>query len=246
MKGVMKRILCSLLVCVPAVAGADKVWKSGKGTTWDCKNDPVVTIAHGNGVYTFKGACTSINVTGGNVTITAESTQTLNLMGARNVVDVGSVGSINISGSKNRVTWKTGLDGSAPSISNIGKDNVITQGGGGSAPAQPAPPPATTAEAKTTIDCGQQPSHVLTDNDLDLVYTGKCEALGLLGNNIKVKVESVRTISVSGNENSATVDAADQIFVTGNDNKVTYKKGIKGAKPKISNSGNRNSIRAAK
>lgn len=245
MKSVMKRILFCLLTCVPAVAGAEKVWKSGKGTTWDCKKDPVVTIAHGKGVYTFKGACTSINVTGGNVTVTAESTDALNVMGASNVVNIGSVASINVTGAKNRVTWKTAPSGGTPSINNTGKDNVITQAGG-AAPAQPAPTPPATSAAKTTVDCSKQPTHVLTDNELDLVYTGTCDALSLMGNNIKVKVESVRAIHISGNENTATVDAAEKILVSGNDNTVTYKKGLKTAKPKVGNTGNGNTIRAVK
>ena len=89
---VMKRILCLLLAVAPAVAHADKNFTSGKGTTWDCKKDPKVNISHGKGVYTFKGACTQINLSGGKSKLTIESVDQLNVSSAGNTIMVGTLG----------------------------------------------------------------------------------------------------------------------------------------------------------
>jgi hypothetical protein len=254
MNRVMKRILLCLLMLAPATAGADKVWNSGKGTTWDCKKDPAVTINHGKGTYKLKGACTTVNLNGGNLKVTVEAASTVNVNGSKNDVTVDTLGAVSLTGSKNTVTTTAALRGDAPTINNLGKDNVIAQAGGAKpaapaapgAPAAPAQPPVVAAPAKGAIDCAKQPSHMLTDNDLDLVYVGACEALSLTGNNIKVKAESVKTLSISGNDNKATVDAAGAIYLTGNTNTVTYKKGISTAKPKLANTGNGNKLSVAK
>ena len=250
MNGVMKRIFFLLLVLSPAVASADKVWNAGKGVTWDCKKDPTVTINHGGGTYKFKGACSTLNVNGGGIKITADSIDTVNVTGAKNTVTVGTVGTIAVTGTKNKVTWKTPKSGDAPTISDVGRDNTIAQVGGAAKPATPATPPAATTPAPAApagaIDCGKTATHMISDNDRNLTYVGKCDTISLDGNNITIKAESVKNLAVSGNDNKATVDAADKIYTPGNNNTVTYKKGISAAKPKLANPGNDNSIRQIK
>src|SRR5215470_11823882 len=86
-----------------SVAQADKVYRIGRGGTWDCKQDPVVSIEHGSGNYTLKGSCKSVNLTGGNNTLTIESTGSINITGAHNKVAIDTVDSINIVGSENTV-----------------------------------------------------------------------------------------------------------------------------------------------
>src|ERR1041384_3369789 len=114
-----------------SVANADKVFRAGKGTTWDCGKDPVVSILHGNATYTFKGSCTSITLTGGNNKLTIEGVGSLSITGAHNNIAIDTVESIAIVGSDNTVTYKAAAHGDAPSVSKVGSNNTVTAGGGG-------------------------------------------------------------------------------------------------------------------
>jgi hypothetical protein len=243
MNGLMKRILVLVVVLVPAAASADKAFMTGKGTTWDCKKDPVVSIMHGKGTYKLKGACTTVNVSGGSNKLTIESVDELNLTGAKNTVTVTTVGTINLTGSKNNVTWKAAKTGDAPSINNVGKDNTVAQTG---APATATPPAATATAPKTSgggtaIDCAKNPSFVYADNDGTFTLSGTCKHVMISGNNNKLTIENAEHVMLSGNKNSVTGTLA-AVDTSGNDNSVSYK----GAKPKISNTGNGNKIGAAK
>ncbi|HEY5925815.1 MAG TPA: DUF3060 domain-containing protein [Kofleriaceae bacterium] len=250
----MKRILFSILVFVPFVASADKKFTQGKGTTWDCKKDPVVSISHGGGKYTFKGACTTINVSGGGNKLTVESADELNLSGAKNVVTIGTVGSINLVGSKNTVTWKAAKTGDAPSINHVGKDNVVAQTGGGTKPtatastAAAAPPATATAPATagTVIDCAKTAVFSYVENDGTFTLQGKCDKIMISGNNNKVRVETVGNVMLSGNANTVEATKVDTVATSGNDNKVTYKGPLTGTKTKVMNTGNGNKISAVK
>jgi hypothetical protein len=252
MKNIMKRILCLLMVLVPSVAGADKIWNAGKGTTWDCKKDPVVGINHGKGVYKFKGACQTLNLNGGKVKITAESFDVINVNGSKNDITVASVGTVNVTGSNNKVTWKAAKSGDAPTVNNIGKDNVVAQAGG----AAPTTPPGTTAAAPkpaapaattgTVIDCAKTSTFSYAENDGTFTLQGKCDKLLLSGNNNKVRVESVNNVMLSGNENTVEATKVDIIATSGNDNKVTYKGPNTGTKTKVMNTGNGNKISTVK
>jgi hypothetical protein len=139
----MKNIVGLLLIVAPALAVADKTLD--KGATWDCKKDPVVSIGTGGGKYTFKGACTTINLGGGkntldiesvdtlNVgsgvnTITAATVQTLNVGGAKNTIVVGTVGTIDVGGAMNTITWKKAAAGDKPTLKGQPDKNTIVQG----------------------------------------------------------------------------------------------------------------------
>lgn len=113
----------------PATARADKVYAAGKGATWDCKKDPVVTINHGRGTYTFQGPCKSINLNGGQSTVRIEDTEALNITGASNTVTVGQIDQINLVGAGNKVTWRKAKHGDKPGITNVGTNNQIESGG---------------------------------------------------------------------------------------------------------------------
>lgn len=249
MNWVMKRIFFLILVLVPSAAAADKSFTMGKGTTWDCKKDPVVSISHGKGVYKFKGACTTINVSGGSNKLTIESVDELNLSGAKNTVTVGTVGAINLVGSKNNVTWKAAKTGDAPAINHVGKDNVVTQAGGAKTPPAATPPASTPAAAPkvagTAIDCAKQPTLNQVDNDATFTLTGKCDKIMISGNNNKVFVDSVGNVMLSGNNNTLEARAVDVIATSGNDNKVSYKTAVT-TKTKVMNTGNGNKITSVK
>jgi hypothetical protein len=146
------------IVCIAnsSVVRADKVFRAGKGATWDCNKDPIVSIEHGNATYTLKGSCKSINLTGGNNTLTIETTGSINVTGAHNKIAIDTVDSINIVGSENTVTYRGTAHGGAPSVSKIGTNNVVTTAARPRSAASPpvaASPPATalrTAPARRT------------------------------------------------------------------------------------------------
>jgi hypothetical protein len=125
MSPTMKRIAILLLTIAPAVASADK--ELAKGATWDCKKDPVVHIGNGKGTYTFKGACTSIAVAGGQNTLKIEAVDTLTVGGAKNKITVGTVDTIDVGGAGNKITWKKAKTGDKPTLTGQPDKNTITK-----------------------------------------------------------------------------------------------------------------------
>lgn len=121
----MKKLACLLLALTPALASADK--SLTKGTTWDCKKDPVVAINHGGGTYKFTGECKTIAINGGGVTLSADDVDELSINGGGCTVTVGAADRIAINGATNKVTWKKGKSGDKPNITINGADNKIDQ-----------------------------------------------------------------------------------------------------------------------
>jgi DUF3060 family protein len=124
----MKLVIAAVLLTC-SVAAADKAFTSEKSATWDCAKDASVTIAHGNGKYTFKGACKDITVNGGHNTLTVENVATLTINGSSNVVTADNLDSVSLTGSDNKVTYKksAGANGK-PAVSSLGQNNAITAG----------------------------------------------------------------------------------------------------------------------
>jgi hypothetical protein len=247
----MKRILCLLLIVAPGIAHADKNFLKGKGATWDCKKDPVVNINHGKGTYTFKGACDTINLNGGNSKLTVESVDSLNINGGNNTITVGTLGAANLMGSKNKLTYRTAKEGDSANINSVGAANVVEKTGGtatgtGSAGAA-APTTAPAAGGGTTIDCAKTPSFSYQKNEGSFTFTGACDKISLTGNANQATIDSVKTLQIMGNENKATVTAVDSISTPGNRNTVTYKKAVTAnTKTKVSNLGNENKVSVVK
>lgn len=127
----MKRILLAVLATcsVATLASADKAFTAEKTATWDCAKDASVTITHGNGKYTFKGACKDITVNGGHNALTVENVATLTVNGSSNTVAADQVATINLTGSDNKVTYKKSSGtGGKPTVSSLGQNNSITAG----------------------------------------------------------------------------------------------------------------------
>jgi len=122
----MKR-LAIMLALVPATAHADKIFADGQGGTHDCADDPVVEINHGKGVYTFKGACTSINLNGGESKVTIAKVESINVNGASNKITIGELGELLVNGDKNSITWKKAITGTKPNVIANGKSNKISK-----------------------------------------------------------------------------------------------------------------------
>jgi hypothetical protein len=97
-----------------------------------------------------------------------------------------------------------------------------------------------------THDCAKDPDAAIEGNENTITFTGTCTLISVDGNENKLKVEAVKSLSLRGNKNAVTVDAADAIDAPGNDNKVTWTKGISDKRPKVSSSGNHNKIGASK
>ena len=77
----------------------------------------------------------------------------------------------------------------------------------------------------STIACGGGKVAV-NGNDNKITVTGPC-----------------RELSVMGNQNSVTIESVAMIQVMGNQNKVVWKRAENQKKPKISNLGNKNSVK---
>jgi hypothetical protein len=136
----MRTLLILAVLSTPAFA--DK--ELAKGTTWDCKKDPVVSIGNGAGKYTFKGACKKISIGGGSNKVTIASVETLDVGGGMNTINVttvdalvvggagnkitaGTVDTIDVGGASNEITWKKAKTGDKPNIKGQPDMNKISQ-----------------------------------------------------------------------------------------------------------------------
>jgi len=127
----MKRILLAVLAtcAFASLASADKAFTAEKTATWDCAKDASVTITHGNGKYTFKGACKDITVNGGHNALTIENVATLTVNGSSNTITADNVDTVSVTGSDNKVTYKkSGGTGGKPTVSSLGQNNAINAG----------------------------------------------------------------------------------------------------------------------
>jgi hypothetical protein len=97
-----------------------------------------------------------------------------------------------------------------------------------------------------TVDCEKDPNVQITGNDAVITLTGVCKRLSVDGNNAQV-TGSCEDVAVPGNDNSVALDKANRIYTSGNKNKVTYKGHVDPKKKtKVSNPGNKNSIKKTK
>jgi hypothetical protein len=233
-----------------SIAHADKVFRVGKGATWDCNKDPIVSIEHGNGTYTLKGSCKSVDLTGGNNNLTIESTGSINVIGAHNKVAIDTVDSINIVGSENTVTYKGAVHGDAPSVSKIGTNNIVAGSGkaeGGSKPSGGGKPAGdSSADSAGAQDCVKRPTAVIDTGVGSYKFVGPCTRIVVDGGDNTLVIESTKELVINGSTNTITVGSADRITVNGAENKVSYRKGISGAKPRISSLGENNTVTQTK
>jgi hypothetical protein len=116
----VKPVLALLLLS--SVAFADKHYTEGKGGTWDCAKDAVVSIEANDGKYTFKGACKGISVNGNNNHVTVETTAMLSVNGNKNTVDAGTADALLVPGNENTVSAKK----KPSTLSNPGNNNKVS------------------------------------------------------------------------------------------------------------------------
>jgi len=101
-------------------------------------------------------------------------------------------------------------------------------------------------EKSATHDCAKDGEVSINSSNGDFTFTGTCERISVNGSMIKVAIEAAKKITINGSKNTVAVDAADRISVNGTSNAVTYKRAIKGAKPKISKTGIGNKVAKVK
>jgi DUF3060 family protein len=116
-----------LIALAPGLAFADKSFTKGKGETWDCSKDPVITIKTAKGTYGFFGDCKRITIANGKNAVSIATVGKLVVSGSDNMIDIEQVDSIAVSGARNKITWKKAGTGDKPKISGGSKTNHITQ-----------------------------------------------------------------------------------------------------------------------
>jgi len=121
----------SLVLAVPAVAFADKSYnEAGMKVTHNCAKDkdgPTAMINGTDGTYAFTGACTKIGVNGSTNKITIDKATAINVNGNGNTIAVEGADKISVTGNDNKVSWKKGVAGDKPAVSNIGNNNAVSR-----------------------------------------------------------------------------------------------------------------------
>jgi len=98
-----------------------------------------------------------------------------------------------------------------------------------------------------TVDCATDPNVSIMGNHASVTLSGTCKKVSISGNHATV-VGSAAIVSITGNHNTAALVAVDLLSTPGNHNTATWKKPIdaKLKAPKISNTGNKNTVTQAK
>ncbi|MGE0550493.1 MAG: DUF3060 domain-containing protein [Kofleriaceae bacterium] len=91
--------------------------------------------------------------------------------------------------------------------------------------------------AGDTWDCENDPVVRITGDSGTFGFLGPCKRITVRGNKNVLSIISVGKLVVGGKANVAEIEEVDAIVVTGAGNQITWKKPIKGDKPKITKSG---------
>lgn len=241
-----KLALGLVIACTPALAFAGKTYNDGSGGTWDCSKDPAITINIDKGTFTFTGTCGTISVNGNGNTITVAGTKMIVLNGNSNTATLAAVQTIQANGNSNTVTY---AKDAKPKVQALGSSNKIgpgDAGAGAKAPAGGGGGGGGDADSGV-IDCAKHPTYGVDSNGgLSLKFVGKCDKIEVSTGDNNVQIESVKTLELNGGGNKVSVGAVDAVITNGAKNNVTYKKGVSGAKPKVSGAGADNTVVQAK
>jgi hypothetical protein len=118
----MKLLLACLLVSSVALADVDEV-ENNKTHTVDCKKDPTVRVSGNNNVFTLKGTCESVQVSGNKNAVKGDGAKQVMLSGNDNAITLSSIDSVMVSGDRNAVSYKK----KKPTVADQGSKNVVTQ-----------------------------------------------------------------------------------------------------------------------
>lgn len=101
----------------------------------------------------------------------------------------------------------------------------------------PALASADKVASATLVDCAKKPTYQIPNAGGTYTFTGTCTKISVSGASNHLTIENVKELDVSGAQNTIDVGGTDKIMLSGADDKVRYKKGLTGAKPKITNVG---------
>jgi hypothetical protein len=218
------------------MAFAGKTYNDGAGGSWDCGKDPDIAINADKGKYTFTGVCKAISVNGNKNTVTIDSVGALAVNGDDITITVGSVDSISVNGDRNSVSYGKSAK---PKVADNGEGNKVSGGGADKG----TKTDTASAGDSGAWDCKKHPTFKLADtggNSMKIV--GACDKVEVSTGSNNLQIESVKTLVLNGGGNNVNVGAVDSIVTNGAENQVTYKKGISGAKAKISGAGADNKV----
>lgn len=102
------------------------------------------------------------------------------------------------------------------------------------------------AATTATHDCSKDPEVSISGSSSTITLTGTCTKVAISGSSNKLVIQAADKVAIAGSMNEVAIEAANKIAVVGSMNQVTWKKGIKSAKPKVSNIGTSNKISQAK
>jgi len=212
----MVRLVALAFILAPAVAVAGKAYNEGSGGSYDCSKDPAVAININDGTFTFTGAC-KIAINGNGNTITSDGAASITANGNNNTVSYG------------KTKPKIADNGNGNKFNAGGKvDKKSADAGGGGSGA---------------IDCKKSPTYrVDTNGSLSLKFVGTCDSIEVTTGENNLQIENVKKLVLNGGNNNVNVGGVDAIVTNGAQNQVTYKKGLSGAKPKVSGAGASNTV----
>ena len=97
-----------------------------------------------------------------------------------------------------------------------------------------------------THDCAKDGVVTVNAAAGTFTFSGTCTTITVTGAANTVTVEASTKVEITGSKNIVTIGAADRIGVTGSLNTVSYKKGLKAAKPKVASTGAGNKVKKVK
>lgn len=120
------KLLASLLLLGSTAFADVTVMDNDKTLSIDCAKDKNVTLIGNHITVKLSGTCESVKVTGNHETVNGSVTNAF-VAGNHNTLTLDAVDTISVSGSNNTVTHKKPIAKKKTTVSNLGKNNTITQ-----------------------------------------------------------------------------------------------------------------------
>ena len=220
-------IICLLVLCF-GVKGleAKKIVINGneEEKTLQCAGDEVVVSGNGN-IVKIKGECSRLYVPGN-----------------ENTVKVQAVGAIDTPGNENRVIWEKALEGSKPSISNLGTDNTIKKAATRMKDGDEEGEEEGEEEEEAEESAGSDDTGVAKRLDSALSTLESLKKGNLGGSTTSTGSGDEKAIILNGNNQTKTFTLqGEKVIVNGNFLKVT----IKGTCGVLQVNGNSNEVHVA-
>lgn len=119
-------VFAAVTLAAGTVAADVSIIDNNKTITVDCTKDKSVNLIGNQLTVKLTGTCTRVQLSGNHETVTGSAT-TFWVAGNHNTVTADGTDEIQIAGNDNTLSWKKGLTKPAPTVSNPGKGNKVTQ-----------------------------------------------------------------------------------------------------------------------